>query len=252
MLAAWRSEGVGTGLVVQCQGKLPGLYVIRTDAAGERQFYYWRNESPARLLMELSETPRIVAALAGYGLVYISGISLSLYGEAGRERLVDALRAAQKQGCRVAFDTNFRPRGWPDRELGKTAYRKLLAMADTVLASIEDLELLFGAGGERELPTGRATVEIVLKLTEPAARVFHQGASEVIRAQPVADVVDTTAAGDSFAAAYLAARLNGLAPAAAVRCGHRLAGEVVRHRGAIIPRSAMPAGVLTASEGIDG
>jgi 2-dehydro-3-deoxygluconokinase len=57
-------------------------------------------------------------------------------------------------------------------------------------------------------------------------------------------VIDTTAAGDSFAAAYLAARLDGAEPAAAALSGHRLAGAVVRHRGAIMPRAAMPAGMM--------
>jgi 2-dehydro-3-deoxygluconokinase len=57
----------------------------------------------------------------------------------------------------------------------------------------------------------------------------------------VPDVVDTTAAGDSFAAGYLAARRAGCSAAAAARIGHTLAGAVVRHRGAIIPQAAMPA-----------
>ena len=61
-----------------------------------------------------------------------------------------------------------------------------------------------------------------------------------VEAPPAAGVVDTTAAGDSFAAAYLAARLRGAAPAEAARAGHALAGAVVRHPGAIIPRDAMP------------
>ena len=47
-------------------------------------------------------------------------------------------------------------------------------------------------------------------------------------------------AGDSFAAAYLAARLDGADPVAAARAGHRLAGVVVCYPGAIIPRGAMP------------
>jgi Sugar kinases, ribokinase family len=57
-------------------------------------------------------------------------------------------------------------------------------------------------------------------------------------------VVDTTAAGDSFAAAYIAARLAGAGPVEAARAGHHLAGVVVCHPGAIIPRAAMPAGVI--------
>src|SRR4051812_47840529 len=81
MLAAWRAEGVGTAQVLRLPGRLPGLYAIETDAAGERRFYYWRDQAPARALFSLPQTPDLVAALAGYDLIYLSGISLSLYGE---------------------------------------------------------------------------------------------------------------------------------------------------------------------------
>jgi 2-dehydro-3-deoxygluconokinase len=57
-------------------------------------------------------------------------------------------------------------------------------------------------------------------------------------------VVDTTAAGDSFGAGYMAARLAGKDPASAARDGHTLAGAVIRQRGAIIPRECMPAELL--------
>ena len=91
MLAAWRAEGVGTGLVVRVPGRLPGLYLIDTDADGQRRFYYWRDSAPARLLFDLPQTPEIAAALGRYDLVYLSGVTLSLYGEAGRARLLEAL-----------------------------------------------------------------------------------------------------------------------------------------------------------------
>jgi 2-dehydro-3-deoxygluconokinase len=53
-------------------------------------------------------------------------------------------------------------------------------------------------------------------------------------------VVETTAAGDSFAGAYLAMRLMGMPPATAARAANRLAAVVIQHPGAIIPANAMP------------
>jgi 2-dehydro-3-deoxygluconokinase len=246
MVAGWRAEGVGTGLVARVPGRLPGLYLIQTDPAGERRFLYWRDRAPARELFGMPGTDALAEALAGYGWLYLSGISLSLYGEAGRERLLAALDQARARGGRVAFDTNFRPRGWPDPAVARAAYRQAFERADLLLASAEDLDLLFGEAAPAEILDHARRAELVLKQITPACRVLAGGADALVAAEPVTDVVDTTAAGDSFAAAYLAARLAGASPADAARAGHRLAGAVVRHRGAIIPREAMPEDVVPA------
>ena len=240
LIAAWDAEGVGTGRVLRLQGRLPGLYIIQTDAKGERRFSYWRDTAAARLLFQAPEGENTVAALPAYDMIYLSGISLSLYGDNGRERLFAVLGEARANGRRVAFDTNFRPRGWPDRDIARAAFRQAFACADIVLASTEDLDLLFGDDGVNEVLAFSDRAEIVLKHPDLTCRVLTKGEDVVVPGKPAKDVVDTTAAGDSFAAAYLDARLSGQDPRSAAQAGHRLAGQVVRHRGAIIPREAMP------------
>ena len=118
---------------------------------------------------------------------------------------------------------------------------------DIVLAGVEDHALLHGSDDPRALAARlrRAGVaEAVVKCADAACHVVSAHGTEVVVADPVPDVVDTTAAGDSFAAGFLAARQAGRTPAEAARVGHRLAGAVIRARGAIIPRDAMPPNLL--------
>ena len=55
-----------------------------------------------------------------------------------------------------------------------------------------------------------------------------------ITVSPVSQVMDTTAAGDSFNAAYLAARIIGLDAKSSLLAGHELAAQVICQRGAIV------------------
>jgi len=247
MLQAWSAEGIGTGAIVRLPGRLPGLYLIETDETGERHFFYWRDNAPVRQLFNLPDTPQIRSALIGADLIYLSGITLSLFDDESRNQLFDTLDIARRQGSLVAFDTNFRPRGWPDLHVARAVFDRMMARSDIVFSSIEDHILLHGSGDVADL-IGRMRAakipEIIVKVDKPACHVVTEGGSVVVEAEPVSHVVDTTAAGDSFAAAYIAARRAGASPQAAARAGHRLAGTVVGHRGAIIPRSAMPSNVL--------
>jgi 2-dehydro-3-deoxygluconokinase len=241
MVAGWKAEGVGTNRVVRLPGKLPGIYLIQTDDRGERRFFHWRENSAVRQLMDLPETDDILASLTGYDLVYLSAITLSLYGAEGRARLFAALGRARESGPRVAFDTNFRVRLWPDLDVARAVYRDAFEIADIALASTEDLLPLYPGESNEGLLARIVSPETILKLAEPASMLRFEGASHEVKAEPVSQpVVDTTAAGDSFAAAYLAARLQGAGPLEAARAGHRLAGAVVCHPGAIIPLAAMP------------
>ena len=231
MIAGWAAEGVGPARVA----RLPG----------ERRFFHWRDSAAARSLMDLPQTPEILDALASYDIVYLSAITLSLYGPEGRALLFAALRRAREAGVRFAFDTNFRARGWPDLDVARAVFQEAFATADIVLASTEDLLPLYPGVSNETLLARIPGAEVVLKLSEPASIVRLEGVSYPIKAKPVeSPVVDTTAAGDSFAAAYVAARLVGADPIEAARAGHRLAGVVVCHPGAIIPRAEMPSGLI--------
>jgi 2-dehydro-3-deoxygluconokinase len=246
MIAGWVAEGVGTGRVIRVEGKLPGIYLIGTDAKGERRFFHWRENAAVRSLLDLPETESLLQSLGDYDLIYLSAISIAIFRAEGRARLLAALREARQRGTRIVFDTNFRIRLWPDLDVARAVYIKAFESSDIVLASSEDLQILYPDEDADALLARIPSDEVVLRMTKPVSIVRAAGTTQILRAEPVAaPVVDTTAAGDSFAAAYIAARLAGAEPVDAARAGHRLAGVVVCHPGAIIPREAMPAEATT-------
>jgi 2-dehydro-3-deoxygluconokinase len=242
MVADWQKEGVGTAHVLRVPNALPGLYMIQTDPAGERRFLYWREAAPARRLFVLEQSAPLLAGLESYDLLYLSGISLAIWGEDGRSVLFDLLDRVRRRGGRVAFDTNWRERLWPDAETARRAYEAMFRCTDIALAGIADMRDLFGDDdADAVLARLRAARvrEIVVKTDMPGCQVWAGGTVAHVPAERVEHVVDTTAAGDSFSAGYLAARLSGASPEAAARAGHHLAAIVIQHRGAIIPRNAM-------------
>jgi 2-dehydro-3-deoxygluconokinase len=242
MVAGWAAEGVGTERVARLRGKLPGIYMIQTNQFGDRRFFHWRHSAAARSLMDLPATDDMLDSLAAYDVVYLSAITMSIYSPQGRAKLFDALRRAKKHGARIVFDTNYRASGWPDHpDVARAVLQEAFAVSDIVLASTEDLLPLFPYESDEQLMARIRCNETVLKLLEPGTIVRFEGISQEVRPTPVAHtVVDTTAAGDSFSAAYICARIAGAEPIEASRAGHRLAGVVVCYPGAIIPRSAMP------------
>jgi 2-dehydro-3-deoxygluconokinase len=243
ILALAAAEGVRSDLVIRAPGRLPGLYLIETDAAGERQFYYWRDTSPARDLFELPDWERLAGGMRAARLVYFSGITLSLYSDLGLERFLAAVDRARQRGATVAFDSNFRPRGWKgDRSRARAVLTEALKRVDLALPTHDDEAALWGdsdpqATAARLLALGIA--EIVVKNGPNSALLAVHGQIEAVPVPEVVTPVDSTAAGDSFNAAYIAARLAKAEPLAAAVAAHRLAGQVIRHRGAIMPRAAV-------------
>jgi 2-dehydro-3-deoxygluconokinase len=242
IVALATAEGVHTDLIQRVPGRLPGLYLIETSAGGERTFYYWRENSPARELFELPTWSRVAEALLGARIIYFSGITLSIYSNIGLGRFLAVLEMARKNGAKVAFDGNYRPRGWKnDITRARTVFAEALKRVDVAMPTFDDEAMLWGdqspeATVERLKAFG--ITEIVVKNGENGALVAAGGHQELIPVQEVVQPIDTTAAGDSFNAAYMAARLGGDNPGEAASAAHKLAAAVIRHRGAIMPREA--------------
>jgi 2-dehydro-3-deoxygluconokinase len=244
MVDAWREEGIADDLVRRVPGRSTGLYSIRTDDRGERHFSYWRGDSAARAYLEGPPAP-IEEAAERIDLLHLSGITLAVMASALPQRLPALLDRVRAHGGKVAFDNNYRPRLWPG---GAAAARAAFALAyeraDIAFVTLDDAAALEPDGSvEAALAHAWALpcAEVVVKRGAEPTLVRLAGAAGIVEA-PVERVerpVDTTAAGDSFAAGYLVERLAGRDAAAAAAFGNRVAGIVIQHPGAIVGREAM-------------
>lgn len=239
MLSHWRNEGVGCDFVWRQEGAATGLYLIDVDAAGEPSFHYWRAMSPAsRLLADADRARALFGRLASHRWLYLTGITLAIYAPESRARLLDLVAAHRGAGGKVAFDGNYRPRLWPRQGEAADAYQRMYRQADLALSTLDDERQLFGDAAEGAVADRMrawGVKEIVLKKGAAGCAIADRTTLRTVPAATVDDVVDATAAGDSFNAGYLAARLQGRPAQAAARLGNQLAAQVVRHPGAITP-----------------
>jgi len=238
MTRQWQQAGIHCEHVEMMAGRVPGLYMIDTDAHGERSFCYWRDSSPARELFDEAEhAQQIFEALAQFDLIYISGITLSLYSDTALRRLLDFISAYRRGDGLLAFDSNYRPQGWGDKNRTRAVYTDFYQQVDISLPTLEDELNLFDLADARallDLHKSFGVTEVVIKQGDKGCLVPVGDSVQAVPANPVEQVIDTTGAGDSFNAGYLSARLNGKSAVAAAQTGHYYAAQLVGQRGAIV------------------
>ncbi|EKO3706487.1 sugar kinase [Vibrio metschnikovii] len=245
MIHNWQQEGINTDLVQISETKLPGIYAIETTPEGERSFYYWRHDSAAKYWLREHKQLNLAQKLSQHQVIYLSGISLAILPADCRDTLIELLTLCRKDGVQIVFDNNYRPALWNSVEEARHAYARILRLTNIAFLTFDDEKMLYGDTYEQqaiERTQAFAVSEIVIKRGADDCYVvvgddwFTVPSSDV----DVKKIIDTTAAGDSFSAGYLAKRLTGGNPLQSAIAGHTLAGAVIQHRGAIITHNAMP------------
>lgn len=234
MLAFLKANGVGTRFIKEISDRTVGLYLITLTGA-ERNFTYWRSASAARLLAENREA--LGAALSQADAIYFSGITLAILSPGHRRNLLSVLQKMKSRGATIAFDSNARRRLWPSDAAMKSAMISGYKASTMALPTFSDDQALFGDATPMDCAkriAGYGVKEIVVKDGgDPCVVSFDKNLISVTP-EPVQDVVDTTGAGDSFNAGYLAARMSHREPVEAAKLGHRVAGRVIGERGALL------------------
>jgi sugar/nucleoside kinase (ribokinase family) len=122
------------------------------------------------------------------------------------------------RGRRVSFDGQglVRPAQTGPLKLGGAPDPGVLRHVSILKLAEEEARALLGEADEPSLRS-LGVPEVLVTRGSRGSLVFADGRLTEIPAQPVDGPIDPTGAGDAFAAAYLAARSSGHAPAAAAR-----------------------------------
>lgn len=234
LIAFMRGSGIDASFVQTSPDRTIGLYLITLDK-GERSFSYWRGQSAARTLA--NDPDRLNAAMAEADVIYFSGITLAILDPEPRAVLLAALRDARGQGKAIAFDPNLRPKLWASSIEMTDVIMQGASISDIVLPSFEDEASWFNdatpqATAKRYKDAGATTIFV----KNGAAPVFYAEGSKTgeVPVVPVAQVIDTTAAGDSFNAGIFAGHALGMSLHDGVAHACALSREVVQQKGALV------------------
>ena len=234
MLDSWQKEHISTDLVQRMSDKMPSLYSIVTDDQCERSFYYWRNNAAAKFWLKTTETVQVTEQIAKCYYVYLSGISIAILDAESIIKLLDLLKQVKANGGKVIFDNNFRPRLWSSLDLGRSVYSDILSFTDIAFLTLDDEDLLWGKLLYEQIieRTKKFGVnKIVIKRGRDSCIIDSLDGRYDVPVNKIAKeyVIDITAAGDSFSAGYLVARLSDQNPSQSASQGHLVAGTVIQY-----------------------
>lgn len=178
------------------------------------------------------------------GILYLEGYLFDK--EAAKAAFVHAAELAHAAGRKVSLtlSDSFCVDRHRDsfRQLIRTQVDILFANEDELL-SLYETDDFDAAIAQLRADTGLAAIT----RSEKGSVIIGDGDPIAVAAEPVSEVVDTTGAGDQYAAGFLFGVARGLPLATCARLGHIAAAEVISHYG---PRPEVSLATLAAEAGI--
>lgn len=210
-------RAAGVDVCVQRRGRT-GTILVLVEPGGERSMVPDRS---AALLLETIDD----AWLDGLAILHVPAYGFC--GEPLSTTVLDALRRARERGIATSIDASSvgALRGY-----GRDRVRALLAdlAPDHLLANADEADFL-GVEEPGYLPY---TTVVVKHGAQPTVAIVD-GRRVEVPVTPVAEVRDTTGAGDAFAAGYLSAVIDGADVQAACDAGNALAATALGCPGAL-------------------
>jgi fructokinase len=150
------------------------------------------------------------AAIHRAKVIHASTFALSR--EPCRSAVEKVFQLAQRHGKIISLDPNYSPQVWPDYPEAVDVLRRMLGYTTITKPSLDDATRIFGRDKTPEeyieLFHSMGPGVVVLTMGARGVLLSEEGRITHIPARPI-EVVDATAAGDSFWAGFLVALLDG-------------------------------------------
>lgn len=201
-----------------------GTCVVLVEPGGERSML---PDSGANTTLAPEDVPREPFRPGAH--LHLSGYTL--LNEGSRDAGLAAVALAREVGMTVSVDPSSAA---PLRRVGVARFLAWTRGVDLLLANREEAAVLAGTVDPHQAAQqlGETYGEVVVKLGADGA-LWHRGfISASAPAERSVEVVDTTGAGDAFAAGFLASWLLHPEPETALAAGNRLAAQAVGSVGA--------------------
>ena len=134
----WQREGVDTSTVLRTERYQTGVYFVTHDRDGHHFLHYRANSASA--MFSAADVPE--AAIASARILYVSGISQGISASAC-DATFAAIGIARRNGVKLAYDTNYRPRLWPPARAAAVMHAAM-AEAEYAMPGLEDVRILTG------------------------------------------------------------------------------------------------------------
>jgi len=222
-VAYFRSRGVEPLLIGDADAP-SGVLISIVDSDGERSFFTDRG---CNLNLNARDLPQSLLDTADFLLV--SGYSFFTAGP--RAAVTALLKEARERKIPTAVDpasVGFL------REVGPEAFLKWTQGTGTIFANLDEaLELTGSVDLNLQMQTlGRFYGRVVIKRGVAGAAVGGRNGVQLSMPAPPSDVIDTTGAGDAFAAAFIARELRGGQVEDCLKAGIAAGAEAVTRVGA--------------------
>lgn len=215
---------------VESDARYPTGFQLKSknDDGGDPTVEYFRRGSAASHL-SIADFRRDYALGARH--LHLSGVAPAI-SATSRELAFMLAREMRAAGRTISFDPNLRPTLWGSEAEMVATLNELAGFADWVLPGVSEGRILTGSDDPATIARFYLALGargVIVKLgAEGAYFETNEGARGHVKAQSVANVVDTVGAGDGFAVGVVSALLEGRSLAEAVARGNRIGARAVQ------------------------